>query len=85
MYKSYKLVVFMVNVNGGESETVEHLYKEVEGASVPMTKSEAVLKMLKEVSSIGGNPAIQSIRAILFDLTGDMIKIEEVTKDIVTE
>ena len=37
-YKSYKLVMFMVNVNGGESETVEHLYKEVDGSNVPMTE-----------------------------------------------
>ena len=50
----------MVNVKGGESETVEHLYKEVEGVNVPMTREESILKMLKDTSTIGGNPAVQS-------------------------
>ena len=82
MYKSYKLVIFMVNVNGGESETVENLYKEVEGTSVPMTESEAILKMLKNASSIGYNPAVQSIKAMLFNADGNLIKVEEITKPV---
>lgn len=80
MYKSYKLVMFMVNVKGGESETVEHLYKEVDGVLVPMTEEEAILKTLKETSTIGGNPSTQSVKAMLFNASGDMIKIEEVIK-----
>lgn len=82
MYKSYKLLIFTVNVEGGENETVEHLYKEVNGQLVPMTEDEAILKMLKDTSTIGGNASTQSIKAILFDPNGDWIKIEEVTKPI---
>ena len=78
MYKSFKLVTFIINVNGGESETVEHLYKEVEGTLVPMTESEAILKMLKNTSTIGENPSIQ----MLFNSDGNMIKVEEVTKSV---
>lgn len=82
MYKSFKLVTFIVNVNGGESETAERLYKEVEGTLVPMTESEAILKMLKDTSTIGGNPSVQSIKAMLFNSDGNMIKVEEVTKPV---
>lgn len=81
MYKSYKLVIFMVNAKGGESETVDHLYKEVEGSLVPMNENEAILKMLSETSKLGGNSAVQSIKSMLFDPNGDLIKIEEVIKD----
>lgn len=80
MYKSYKLVTFMVNTKGGESETVEHLYKEVDGVNVTMTEEESILKMLKDTSTIGGNPNVQSIKAMLFNPNGDMIKIEEIKK-----
>ena len=82
MYKSFKLVMFIVNINGGESETVTHLYNEVDGTLVPMTESESVLKMLSEVSKIGGNDSTQSVKAMLFNPNGDLIKIEEVIKDI---
>lgn len=85
MYKSYKLVTFMVNTKGGESETVEHLYKEVDGVNVPMTEEESTFKMLKDTSTIGGNPNVQSIKTMLFNPDGNMIKVEEVDKPIVTE
>lgn len=73
--------MFMVNVKGGESETVTHLYKEVDGTLVPMTESESVLKMLSEVSKIGGNASTQSVKAILYNPNGEAIKIEEIKKD----
>lgn len=82
MYKSFKLVTFMVNTKGGESETVEHFYKEKEGVLVPMTEEESILKMLKDTSTIGGNPNVQSIKTMLFNPDGNMIKIEEVKKPI---
>lgn len=81
-YKSYKLVMFMVNVKGGESETVEHLYKEVDGKLVPMTETEAILKMLRETSAIGGNDEVQNVKAMLFNPDGNMIKTEEIMKAI---
>lgn len=83
-YKSYKLVMFMVNVNGGESETVEHLYKEVDGKNVPMTEEQSILKMLKETSTIGGNDAVQNVKAMLYNPEGNMIKVEEVKKPTTT-
>lgn len=85
MYKSYKLVMFIVNVKGGESETADHLYKEVDGKLVPMNEDESKLKMLSEVSRIGGNASTQSIKATLFNPNGDSIKTEEVIKPIVVE
>lgn len=81
MYKSFKLLIMTVNVNGGENETIEHLYVEKDGKLVPMTKDEAELKMLKDTSSIGGNPATKAIRAYLFNPNGDIEKFEEVVKE----
>ena len=83
-YKSYKLVMFMVNAKGGESETVTHLYKEVNGELVPMTEEESILKMLKETSTIGGNDATLNVKAMLFNADGNMIKVEEVKKPTTT-
>lgn len=82
MYKNYKLVTFILNVNGGESETVEHLQKEVEGKYVDLTESEAILKMFDKVSKIGGNPSTKNIKCMLFNPNGDLIKIEEVIKEV---
>lgn len=81
-YKSYKLVMFIVNPKGGESETVEHLYKEVNGELIPMTEDEAILKMLKETSTVGGNDKVQNVKAMLFNPDGNMIKVEEVKKPV---
>lgn len=85
MYKSYKIVMFIVNPNGGESETVEHLYKEVEGTLVPMNENEAILDMLSKTATIGKNAKVQSVKSMLFNPKGDLIKTEEVIKDTVTE
>lgn len=85
MYKSYKIVMFIVNPKGGESETVEHLYKEVDGKLVPMTEEEAKLDMLSKTSTTGKNDKVQSVKAMLFNPKGDLIKIEEVIKPIVVE
>lgn len=81
MYKSYKLVMFIVNPSGGESETVEHLYHEVDGKLVPMNENEAILETLSKTSSIGKNPKVQNVKSLLFNPNGDIIKIEEVIKD----
>lgn len=82
MYKSYKLLMFIVNPNGGESETVEHLYKEVDGTLVPMNENEAILDMLSKTASIGKNAKVQNVKAMLFNPKGDLIKIEEVIKEV---
>ena len=80
MYKSFKMLLMIVNTKGGESETVEHLYKEVDGKLVPMTEEEAKLKLLDTVSKTGGNALTQAIKGILFNPNGDEIKIEEIIK-----
>lgn len=85
MYKSYKLVMFVVNTKGGESETVEHLYKEVNGTLVPMKENEAILEMLSQTSKTGKNSAVQRVKALLFNTEGNLIKIEEVVNDVATE
>ena len=86
MYKSFKLVMFMVNAKGGESETVEHLYKEVDKKLVPMTEEESIIKMFKEISTICGNDAVQNVKAMLFNPDGNLFKVEEVKKPVpVTE
>lgn len=85
MYKSYKIVMFIVNVKGGESETVEHLYKEVEGKLVPMNEDEAILDMLDKTAKFGKNASVQHVKAMLFSPNGDSIKTEEVIKPIVVE
>ena len=82
MYKSYKLVMFIVNPSGGESETVEHLYNEVDGKLVPMNENEAILELLSKTSTTGKNAKVQSVKAMLFNPNGDLIKIEEIIKDI---
>lgn len=78
MYKSYKLVMLILNVKGGESETVEHLYKEVDGVLVPMNENEATLDMLDKTSKLGKNASVQNVKAMLFNPNGDLVKIEEV-------
>ena len=83
MYKSYKLVMFILNVKGGESETVEHLYHEVDGTLVPMNENEAILEMLSKTAKIGGNPATQIVKSFLFNPNGDNIKIESSVHPII--
>lgn len=82
MYKSFKLLIMTVNIKGGENETVEHLYKEVGGKLVPMTEAEAVFRMSKDFSTIGGNASVQAIKCILFDTNGNIHKAEEYIKPI---
>lgn len=83
MYKSYKLVTFLVNPNGGESETVEHLYKEVDGKNVPCTKEESIIKFYKKLSDMGASNYVQAIKCMLFDTNGSMIKSDELIKPVV--
>lgn len=84
MYKSFKLVTFMVNINGGESETIDHLYKEVKidgvATLVPNTEEESILKFHKQISTIGGNDKVQIVKVMLFNDNGMMIKSEELIK-----
>lgn len=86
MYKSYKLLTFMLNTSGGESETVEHLYKEVmideKATLVPCTKEESIVKFYDKLSKNGGNKAVQAIKVMLFDDNGGLIKSEELIKPV---
>ncbi len=75
-------MMIIVNTKGGESETVSQMTKEVNGEVVPMTEEESKLKMLSEVSRIGGNPTTQIVKAMLFNLNGDIIKIEDIKKPV---
>lgn len=82
MYVYYRLLTLTLNTSGGASETIEKMTKEVEGAVAPCTKEESILKMFNKLSSVGGNPATQSIKCLLLDVEGGVIKVEEVTKPI---
>lgn len=82
MYNNYKLVTLMLNVKGGESQTIDGLTKEVNGKLVPMNRTEAELKMYGDISKIGGNPAVKSIKCFLISPDGENIKEVEVEKDI---
>lgn len=82
MYNTYKLVTFILNVKGGASETVEAMTKEVDGQIVPCTKAEAELKMSGKIYTVGGNPATKNIKCMLFNADGNLVKIDEVIKDI---
>ena len=81
MYKSYKLLTMTVNMKGGDSEEVEHLYKEVDGNLVPCTKEEAIFKMLSKTATVGGNPSTKAIKAYLINPSGNVEKTEEVIKE----
>ena len=81
MYNNYKLLTLMLNTKGGASETVEAMTKEVDGQIVPCTLAEAELKLHGKITSVGGNPATQSIKCFLFDPNGALIKTDEVIKD----
>lgn len=80
MYNNYKLVTLTLNTKGGESQTIESLTKEVDGTIVPCTKEEALLKFFNKLSSVGGNPATQSIKCLLLDDNGGLVKAEELVK-----
>lgn len=85
MYNNYKLVTLLLNTKGGASETIEALTKEVDGAIVPCTKEEAMLKLYDKMSKTGGNASVQSIKCILLDANGGQIKVEELVKPVIAE
>lgn len=80
MYKYFRLLTITLNIEGGSAETIEKMTKEVDGTVVPCTRQEAELKFHRKLSSVGENPATQSIKCILFDADGNMIKVDEVVK-----
>lgn len=84
MYVYYRLLTLTLNIQGGASETIEKMTKEVDGQIVPCTKEEAELKFHNKLSSVGGNPATQSIKCMLFNPEGGLIKQDSVTKPAVT-
>lgn len=87
MYQYYRLLTLTLNISGGASETIEKLTKEVKDSEgnikvVPCNKAEAELKFHDKIKSVGGNPATQSIRCILFDPKGDFAKVDEIIKTV---
>lgn len=81
MYKTYKLLTLTLNTKGGEAQEIESLTKEVEGKLVPCTKAESELKMASKISTVGGNPATQSIKCFLITPEGNISKIDEIIKN----
>lgn len=80
MYQYFRLLTITLNTSGGSAETIEKMTKEVDGVVVPCTKEESILKFHNKLSSVGGNKATQSIRCMLFDENGGLIKVDEITK-----
>lgn len=80
MYNYYFLTTITLNTSGGANATTENLTKEVDGKLVPCTEEESILKMFNKLSSVGGNKATQSIKCLLLNPNGDIIKVEEVSK-----
>lgn len=85
MYVYYRLLTLTLNTSGGASETIDKMTKEVEGQLVPCTKEEAIIKFYNKLSSMGGNDATQSIKCMLFDDNGGLIKVEELVKSVIVE
>lgn len=80
MYNYYSLTTFTLNTKGGAEITTEKLTKEVDGVVVPCDETESILKLHDKLSKVGGNKATQSIKCVLFNPNGDMIKVEELNK-----
>lgn len=85
MYQYFRLVTLTLSISGGASETIEKMIKEVDGTVVPCTREESELKFHNKISSVGGNPATQSIKCILLDTNGGQIKVDEIVKPVVAE
>jgi hypothetical protein len=85
MYNYFSLVTFTLNTSGGAEIVSEKLTKEVDGVVVPCNKAESELKLHDKISKVGGNKATQNIKCVLFNPNGDIIKIDEVEKETVTE
>lgn len=67
MYKNFKLVTFMVNMSDNASETIEHFDNE----------RVALDKFYDKLSLVGGNPQTKSLKVMLFDETGEMMRNDE--------
>ena len=80
MYVYYRLLTLTLNTSGGSAETIEKMTKEVDGQIVPCTKEEALVKFYNKLSSVGGNPSTKSIKCMLIDDNGGVIKTEELVK-----
>ena len=81
MYVYYRLLTLTLNTSGGSAETIEKMTKEVDGQIVPCNKSESQLKMYNKLSTVGSNPATQSIKCMLIDENGGIIETKEVVKE----
>lgn len=85
MYNYFSLVTFTLNTNGGAEIVSEKLTKEVDGTVVPCNETESIMKLHDKISKVGGNKATQSIKCVLFNPNGDVIKFEEVNKEPIAE
>lgn len=82
MYTFYRLVTIVMNPQGGASETIEHLMKEVDGKNVPKTETESKTAFFKKLSDMGGSPYVQFVKCLLLDPDGNVIKVDSVEKPV---
>lgn len=82
MYTFYRLVTIIMNPQGGASETIEHLMKEVDGVNVPKDETEAKVAFFKKLSDMGGSPYVQDVKCLLLDPDGNVIKVDSVEKPV---
>lgn len=82
MYTFYRLVTLIMNPQGGASETIEHLMKEVEGRNVPKTEAESKVAFFNKLSSMGGSQYVQYVKCLLLDPDGNVIKVDSVEKPV---
>lgn len=71
-----------MNPQGGASETIEHLMKEVDGKNVPKDETESKVAFYAKLSSMGGSPYVQFVKCLLLDPDGNVIKVDSVEKPV---
>lgn len=82
MYTFYRLVTIIMNPQGGASETIEHLMKEVDGVNVPKDETESKVAFFNKLSSMGGSQYVQDVKCLLLDPDGNVIKVDSVEKPV---
>lgn len=83
MYTFYRLVTIIMNPQGGASETIEHLMKEVDGVNVPKDETESKVAFFKKLSDMGGSQYVQNVKCLLLDPDGNVIMVNSVDKPVV--
>lgn len=82
MYTFYRLVTIIMNPQGGASETIEHLMKEVDGVNVPKDETESKVAFYAKLANMGGSQYVQDVKCLLLDPDGNVIKVDSVEKPV---